>query len=482
MLANKINLILEHIAENQEFINYNKTIFEILEGDLLSKAERALRSQLLSDRAFTSAKQRIAPINIIKRITEKLTKIYSNGVERKANDEKYQEIVDYYVEELGLNDKLYDANLFFNCTKAAAIEPYEHRGQPKLRVVPPHLFLMYSDDVVEPNSPTVYIKFMGIIKKLMGEEQGKAVYRDVDLFFLYSQDEFLAIDSDGDIAPDYMINDNINPFSEIPAIYANKSKFLLVPKPDQDLLSMQILIVLLLTDLAFGIKYQAHSIFYGINLNVENFEMNPDSFLELYSTDDGSKPEIGSIKPEIDIESTLNYISTLLDMWLESRNIKAGNAGRLNADNAVSGISLMIKEMDTTLNIKDQMRSFKEVESEFWRKMIRIHNYWLSTGVVTGFPMLPDDFSVNTVFTETKPIEDSNAVMDRVLKGLNKVMTLEQALMELYPKKTPEEIENLVEELQSTNEIEVENEESELENAKERSIVDDENQQKARQE
>ena len=52
MLANKINLILEHIAENQEFINYNKTIFEILEGDLLSKAERALRSQLLSDRAL----------------------------------------------------------------------------------------------------------------------------------------------------------------------------------------------------------------------------------------------------------------------------------------------------------------------------------------------------------------------------------------------------------------------------------------------
>ena len=303
MLKEKVPGVIQHIVNNHEFTAYNKTVFEILEGDLLSKAEVALRSQLLSDRAYTSAKQRLAPINIIKRITEKLTKIYSSGVERDASDERYQEVVDYYVEELGLNDKLYDANLFFNCVKAAAIEPYEHEGKPKIRVVPPHLFLMYSDDIVEPTNPTVYIKFMGSIKKLIDKTDKELGHKDADLYGLYTKDEFLVVDSDGDMVLEYMMDsDGVNPFSEIPATYANKSKFLLVPKPDQDLLSMQILIVLLLTDLAFGIKYQAHSIFYGINLNVENFEMNPDSFLELYSTDDGSRPEIGSIKPEIDIE------------------------------------------------------------------------------------------------------------------------------------------------------------------------------------
>lgn len=442
-LIDKVPEIIKHIEDNYKFLEFNHKIFNILEGDLTTEAERVLRTQLISDRAFEASRQRLAPINILVRMVDKLTKIYSATVERKTPNEKYQPVVEFYEKKFDLNLKFQQANRFYNSTKAASMEAFDYEGEPYLRVVPAQQFLMYSDNKVFPNKPTVYIKLMGTVKKENKQSPITKTYRDVPLYFLYSDDEFLAIDKDGDVHREYMTeNRGVNSFGIIPATYINKSEFLLIPLSDEDLIRMTVLIVLLFTDMNYAIKYQAHSIIYGIDVNIINFDFNPDSFIELKS-EEGKTPKIDTIKPEVDIEQTIHLIVTQLDAWFESKNIKAGSAGKLTADNLVSGVSMIIKEMDTSLNIKDQMIAFAKYESQFWKMMIPIHNYWAKNGIVTGLPLLADDFEVTVSYELPKPDEDEDKKLERVLKGLNKVMTLEQALKILYPKLNDKEIDEL---------------------------------------
>ena len=457
MLKNKIPLLLKYIQSNQHFLEYNKTLFEILEGDLFSKCDEALRSQTVSERAYEQARTRIPPINILKRLTEKLTQLYTGKVIRTAVSPQHQNVIEYYEQLFDLNEKFNQANLFYNSTKTGLLEPFIKDEKPQLRVLPSHRGLMYSDDETDETCPTVFIKFMGAYMKDGVGEDGESFGREVEYYFTYSAEEFLAFDSDGDILDEYMIDNNgVNPYQTLPVTYINKSDYLLVPISDKDLLSIQVLIVLLLNDLAFGIKYQAHSVLWTKNATVENLDLNPNSYINLQSTDGERDPDIGTIKPEIDIDSTISFITTLLDLWLESKNLKSGSAGKLSADTLSSGIALMIRELDTTLDVKRQMRKFEKGESQFWKMMIHAHNYWVELGIVQGLPMLPDDFSVTIEYTLPDPIIDEEKEADLVLKQLNRTMTLRQALERLYPQKSEDEIELLIEELSQVTQVMIE--------------------------
>ena len=450
MLKDKIPELLNYIKGTSDTLQFNRTIFEILEGDLLTKSDAALKSQVISDRAYTQAKDRIPPINIIKRLTEKLTQLYTGKVVRTANKSSYQKVVDFYETQFDLNEKFNQANLFYNSNKLGMLEPYIDRDEePMLRVLPPHRGLVYSDDPTDETRPTTFIELMGEYTK----EDG--VGRSVEFFFAYTDTEFIAFDADGDLLPRFMVdNDGINPYEFLPLVYINKSDYLLIPIPDKDLLSMQILIVLLLTDLAFGIKYQAHAILWTKNADIENLDLNPNSYINLQTTDDGKEPSIGTIKPDIDIESTIAFVNELLNLWLESKNLKpTASASTSNSDYLSSGIALMIREIDTTMDVKRQMRKFVKGEAAFWKMMIKVHNYWVETGVVKGLPLLPDDFKVTVEHALPEPIIDEEKEVNLVLKQLNVTMTLKQALQRLYPQKSEKEIELLATELSKIVEI-----------------------------
>ena len=467
-LVEQIPQILKHIKDNSEFIRYNEKIFNITEGDLASYAVEYLRETTVSKRALKESIQRLAPINILSRLLAKLTKIYSGEVIRTASSEKYQEVVDFYVKEFDLNQRFSQSNYFYNSTKVSAIEFFDYEQNPYLRVIPSHQFLMYSDNIIFPTMPTVYIKFMGEIYK---DDKRRNTKRKVSLYFVYSDDEFLAIDSDGEIRSEYVGETmGINSYGTLPVVYVNKSDYLLIPKMDEDLSRMTILFVMLLTDLNYAVKYQAHSILYGINLELNNLDLNPDAFVDLKSDNTGKDPKIGMIKPEVDIQAVLNLIIAELDAWFESRNIKSSAAGKLNAGNFQSGVAMMIRELDTMEALHDQMKAFQKVESDFWWKLRDVHNYWVKSGIVRGLPLLGDDFAVVVEYEVPRPQEDDDKKLDRVLKALNKVMTLDQALKALYPDLPIEEIEKIKIQLSEGIEIEADDMNTEVVNAEERSI------------
>ena len=144
----------------------------------------------------------------------------------------------------------------------------------------------------------------------------KAVFR------AFTDDEFLLFDQDGNILQDRMNAmgnpEGINPYGRIPFVYINRSQYELIPTLDSDVCSMTILISLLLSDLGYAIKYMAFSLVYGIDVDMTNVTRAPNAFLELKSDIEGNKPELGTIKPEVDIDQVMQYTMDLFSLWMNS--------------------------------------------------------------------------------------------------------------------------------------------------------------------
>lgn len=435
-MAINIDDILEHIDNNRDFLLTNQELFDVLEGDLLSKIDRALRKQLLSDRAYAAARRRIPPINIIKRMVDKLSKIYASPVIRIAENTVDQEIMDFYINEMQVDTYFGDSTRFFNSMRNSLLEPYIEDELPRLRVVPSHHFLPYSDDITNPNKMTHLIKMMGNID-------------GVESFFVYTANEFVAFNSDGIKLNKFMEeNDGLNPFGIITQTYVNKSRHLLIPKADKDLLQMGILIPLILSDLNFAVEFMSHSIIYGIDIDADNLELNPNAFWDLKSDSEGKKPEIGQIKPEVDISEVLELVEMQMAKWLESRNIRPMGAGKLSSDNASSGVSLMIKEIDTTDDRKEQIKYYQEAEKVFWQKIKIIHNKWVDSGEVKEKRKFSEAFMPSIVFSKPIPIETQEQIILRQEKLLELNLTTKRiALREIYPDRREDEIDSMLEEI-----------------------------------
>jgi hypothetical protein len=409
-----IKTITDHIRNNQPFSAHNFEIFEILEGDLFPRLVREVRTQLLSDRSFSVAQKLIPPINIIKRLTEKLTQIYTRPPVRTASKESDQILIDYYVNFANVNSSMEECNRFYNSQKVGAVEPFlTKKNEPMIRPLSGHQFLPYSDDLINPLEQTAFIKFIGNYAK-NGQQ--------VPVYFIYTDTEFLAIDGEGQRLDQYMVeNGGENPYQIIPQAYARKTKNLLLPKPDTDLLKMGLLAPAMLTHLNFAIKMQTHSIIYGIDVDSTNLEFNPDSFVSFKSDIGGNRPEIGTIKPQVDIAEVQSYVFGLLNMWFETRGLRPGESQ--GNQNSLSGIAMMIKEMDISADYAKQSEYFQKVEKDFWYRLSKVHNYWVDSGKLQGMPYFSDEFEPSIEFQTLKPNEDLTSIVDNQIKLVREALT-----------------------------------------------------------
>jgi hypothetical protein len=161
MLINKIEKIIDHINGQPERLSYNERIYNILEGNLKPEILASLNEQL-SANAYQIAKERVSPLNILKRIVSKLSRVYSDPAQRTATStagEKAQmtdqELIDWYVSQMSLDVYMGDANKFFNALKTVLLQIYyisDKQGYkvPRVRVIPPHRFTVISENKINP--------------------------------------------------------------------------------------------------------------------------------------------------------------------------------------------------------------------------------------------------------------------------------------------------------------------------------------------
>ena len=262
----------------------------------------------------------------------------------------------------------------------------------------------------------------------------------------------MALDSEGDdVDEDMAENKGVNEFGVIPFVYINKSRSLLVPIPDKDDYAMSVLVPVLLTDLNFAAKFLAHSIFYGIDLDADNLKLSPDA-VWIFKSDkeEGTKPEVGTIKPEVSITDVISLIKEQLIAWLDTKNVRTKAAGNIDANDAASGVSKIIDEADTTIDRKQQIRIFRAAELEYWRKLATIHNKTATAKVIKNTALFkdPETLRVDVDYSEQQIVEPRSVVVVSLEKEVNAgFKSKKRAIKELNPRASEEEIEEMMAEI-----------------------------------
>lgn len=444
-------LVIKAVDNRRGYIDHNAVLLDIFEGNLTRYLIADLKKQL-SPQAFEQQLFRLCPINILPKIVDKLTNIYQTAVTRQVvnGNDTDAALLGWYSNSFSVNRRMNVANELYNLTKASLVFPYVVNGAPRLRIIKNDRFAVFSTDPVEPDKPTHVVVFGD---KIDG----------IDIYWTWSATEFLISDGNGKTRDDLMAKYNnplgINPVGRLPFVYVNESSELYPPQ-DTDTLTMVKLLPIMCSDLNLAAMFQCFSILYGIDISDTNLKFAPNAFWSLKSdpTSD-KKPEIGSIKPQVDYDQVLNLIQSQLTMWLSSKGIRAGSIGTLTAENAASGISKMIDEMDTFDARQKQVAVFEDAERELWDLTLNhMHPYWVSSGMIDNAAMFTPTAAVVTKFAVQLPQQTRGQVVRDIKEEFAAgFISRKRALVKLNPEMTDAEIEALEAEILEERTVEVDN-------------------------
>lgn len=434
-------------------LEYNAEIQEILDGSLSGLLDAKMREDL-GVKSYMAAYSRKAPINVLQKIIDKLTKIYSQPVVRtvQGGNEADAALVAWYEKILQVDKKFGKNNYKFNAFLYSIVQiglkdgkPGTFTKVPFIRTVPNHQFLAMNASRVDNSSADVFVLCMDKRRRADGTDQ--------EVYWVYTDEQFIIMDQGGDIIQELMLEyemDGMNPYGVKPFSYANASDDNAMPAVQTDNKDMALLIPMLLTDLNYAVKFQAFSVFVAINLDDKAVEFSPNSIISFQTNaSDERQASFTSIKPTVDISQTLSLASSEMALWLSTKGIRPGQMAQIGADQLASGISKMIDESDTFESIKKQIQVYEEFEAHFWEILLKdIHPKWVAAGIVENKTIFSPEARVVTKFTEPAPMQTRREKIDELVAEVDAGFTSrEKAIRVLNSSLTEEEIEELMEEI-----------------------------------
>lgn len=453
--------IVQHIDQHKELLQFNLKLYELSEGQVKQFVEESLRKELISSAAFNRARQRIPSINVMRKAADKLSKVYLDAPMRLTNNKTDESIMTTIVRESNLNRVMQDANRLYNIHNMFAIEPYVQDGNHKFRVLGGHQFLPYSDDPINPMNMTVMIKLLGTdVDEFVPEydDKGNLLERkdidEVNMFALYTDKEFLIIDSKGGIRADKMSEFNLpdtHDFGQIPFIYKSKARLQLIPFPNQEGFDISVLVPKLLTDLNYSAQFMSHSIIWTKNADLSGQEINPDAIVDLgdSSQEDGD-PDIGTIDPKVDIPNIIALIEYEMTNYFNSIGIKTNTKGVLDNGRDTSAVGKAIDEGDATAERKVQTEMFRETENELWSLVSAVQDVWSADNVVEESRKFSSAFedTFRIKYAEARPFKTEKQILEEIqLWRELKMMSRKQALRTLRPDFTEDQLNEWISEL-----------------------------------
>ena len=423
----------------------------IYEESIHDAVVAALRLEIKQDRKFDQVIKRIPDINLTRKITNKLAKVYNKPASRKVKGgvKDDQKLVDFYTEALSLNSKMSLSNKMLELGRACALEPYlDKQGLPKIRVLTNYQVRVYSGNPDDPLEMNVLTKLMGQMCIMHPTDKAKTKW--VNYYHSYSANEFMVWHDEG------VLYVQPNPLGLIPFIWINSSEFQLNPYAPQSDIDSAVLVPKYYADLFYAMSYTAHSLIVGIDLELPNSAVyDPGAMLDLKSSpsdyDTQKQGRLEVVTPQIKIAEALALIQQAINDMLESKGIKPPQScsNSLERPNASAAL---IESADASSHILQRCNFYFGVETALWSLIKQMHKFWLqvpSNRIAVTSEFSPD-FKVDVLFGEVKPVEVrtetlANLAAQRAL-GL---MSRKQMLEDLYPQFTDAQIEAYLKEAES---------------------------------
>ena len=440
-------LIVKTFDILKPYFQHSWEVMDIYEGNLQPYVLKNLK-ETLSPQAYEDACRRTAPINLLPKIVDKMATIYNDPPMRsvEGGTESDAELLKWYEENLCVNEKFSDLLDLYVATKSGAIQPYMNytTRKPGLRAIQNDRFFVMSFDEQDPMRMTHFITFDCYAENKI-------------IFYCYTDTDIAVFDEKGDLLTAMMAklqNDGKNLYGQIPAVYANSSRYLLIPKPDTDLIPMVLLVPVIFTDMNYAAMYQCFSIVYAVDCDDEKMVRSPNAVWMFKSDVTSQKePKVGTIKPEVDIDQVKNYVASQVSLWLSSKGIRPGAVGDVNVENAASAISKIVDESDTVEYRKACIEYFTKIEAEFWDLLLKkMHPQWVDTNQAENKAKFSPDAKVITKFASAAPLQRrKDLIEEKKLEVESKFTTRKRAIQELNPMLDEKQVDDLIEEIDEEN-------------------------------
>jgi len=448
-LTNEENIkgIFKFIESNKERIDLNEKLFNIYEGQIGKQLDQKMIADL-GQKTYDQAKERKVPINILKKIIDKKSKIYQQDPRRDVTidgkiSKKDEKILRKFEELLNIDHKFNIHNELFNLYLYGLIQIGNNNGTPFIRAIPNHRYLVMNVSHIDPTSADVIILWEDI-------EKGEGSKR---YYWVYTDEQFVIYDSQQNVRLDIMAEldqDGKIPFGEKPFAYLSASDNLVMPLEQADTLDMTLLIPLLLTDTSYIAKFSSFSIVYTVDVDDSEVSMAPNAIWSLKSDEDtDKKPEVNMIKPQGDVEQLVKLAVTQLAIWLDSQGIKSGSIGDLTTSNVASGISKMIDDADISEIRRMQVMLYKIFEENFWNLLLKkIYPFWVEQNKIENFGTFSPNAKVVVNFApQTAIIDRGQQVRDLKEEVEANFNTRKRAIKALNPQMNDTEIDELLKEI-----------------------------------
>ncbi len=419
----------------------------IYNGKILDVVMDAIIREFKKPETIEELQNRMIPINIVQKIINKLSLVYKTSPMRKSDDgnEDDNELVQVYEEGLKINRCMKTANRYFKLHKRSLVEIYLNKfGIPSMRSLKRGSYEVFSSSAIDPQIPDSVMKVLQ-----WHYDPAQRIYE------FWTDDDFLITDGNGEPIMEMMNAmgnvSGVNPFGVLPFTYINQSDTDLIPLPDDDLLKVGVAIPLLLSDLSFASKYQAWSMIYTIGVDGD-IPINPNSVINLEYGQDGERPEINQVKPEVDIDQMLRMVEAVLAFLLSTKSLSAGSIqGKLTTQNAASGISKMLDESESMEDREDQQQYFIDAEKDIWNKLSKnMIPYWRKNKMLSGDfnDEFSPDFEISIHFPEVRIIKSEKEQLEdakfRIESGFS---TRKREIKKMNPHMSEDEIEALIDEI-----------------------------------
>lgn len=455
----KLAELSQYWQQNHDFIQYNHRLLNIYEGQLKKYLEEAIVDEFEDEQQIKELKQRVPTLNILRSLVDKLAKVYVQPVVRRTKS-RYQKRLDALIQSLDLDSTMCSVDELLNLHKACFIEFFTDAGEAHIRAVPIDRALPYSSNPVNPLREDAVLKLVGreVLDPAEGshtDRDGKLLAQDqepVEILMVYTDSFITVISASGDplnqnimkkYFPTAMLTQNEhgvygveNEFGEIPLVYFNRSKYSLLPKPDNDLYDMTILLPKLLADLNYTVKYQASSMVLAIDLDLASgTKKRPNSVIKLETTQGASSQgKFEIVKPEVDIGPVLSLVQAQLIMWLESRGLKSGSAGKASEQRA-SSLAKIIDSADATAQRLGMIKLLIPFEKRLIKKIVSCYNTSMANGMIEEPLILPGDLSVTAIeYSDQRPmLSNTDAQKKAEMLWTQGLATAEQTIKILNP-------------------------------------------------
>ena len=395
----------------------------------------------------------LSNISIVKKVVDKLARVYSNGVERSiSEDEDATKKLKTIEKRLDINTALKKTNrflkfqrnidLFIKPCPVPSVDGTTNEWTIKLEALNPYLFDVVEDyydrtkaiatilsDYQPPATslaffdgkraplPAYALPNQGTVKgdnkdQVIADSAQDQTLADSKVYIFWTKNYHFTCNSKGDILPDANNPENKNPlgiFNHIQFAIDQDGAFW--AEGGDDLIDGAILINALITHVNHVSTLQGYGQFYMTGENLpRSIKVGPTkAIIAEYKKDEQAEPKMGFLNANPQLDSVRGLIEMYIALYLTTNNLStSGVSTQLSGGNTLpSGVALILDKAESLEDVQDQRQVFIDKEPDIFEvinKTLKTYN----TSLVPELKdlILPDNFkeNFNVKFNDANPI------------------------------------------------------------------------------